>query len=655
MSDISLVEQFLEWIQQQKHLYLATKTATLKAADYVRFLVVQNWPIIYSWSVYFGRLLLVMAKKWLDCSLRGMGSLIRLSSAAYHVLLWCTVLSTTSMSGLLFVLISLGIAYLAKPLLGLAPTVVIIVTLGATMLWMYGSFWTIGALIIIGGSLFNLNHSRLIVLIATIYSMYCAKVCTGWYGLVFCTNLAFISNDILSYLLKTSGEENDSKCFSQQAEETASTARKFDNPSQSTTTNCQSSKSHKSKPYDESSQTCQSAQTVRESSPVKSPRKSHESRSSCESSQTHQSAQTFGKSSTVKSPSEPSGKSSQTGQPAQTFGEPSSIRPPSKSHESRSSGESSQTGQSAQTLGESSTVRSLKADPSLADEVLHILHSSDHYTTLGLSRYEKIDPAVLKREYRKKAMRVHPDKNMGNLKAEESFKKLQGAYEVLSNLDKRHAYDEELRRDELTSSHQKLQCGTQKNGKRNNSEYYSHNYEKERKDVSTGPRIIACRKCNKSHKWMFTNRTKSRARWCQECEDYHQANDGDGWMECYDHILFFGMPQKKHAYACMESTIYDVSEWAACQGLNCLPNTHNPGFHMNGMGKNVVYRSIQTSRGSGHPSTATNIDISQEEIFEWLHMAFNNFDSANGLQRNRGFKSSYYGMRNLQRNGNRRW
>ena len=141
----------------------------------------------------------------------------------------------------------LGIAYLAKPLLGLAPTVVIIVTLGATMLWMYGSFWTIGALIIIGGSLVNLNQSRLIVLIATIYSMYCAKVCTGWYGLVFCTNLAFISNEILSYLLKTSGEEIDSKCFSQQAEETASTARKFDNPSQSTTTNCQSRKSHESR------------------------------------------------------------------------------------------------------------------------------------------------------------------------------------------------------------------------------------------------------------------------------------------------------------------------------------------------------------------------------------------------------------------------
>ncbi|XP_057830010.2 uncharacterized protein LOC131041053 isoform X2 [Cryptomeria japonica] len=641
MSDTSLIEQLLEWIQQHKHLYMATKTASLKATDYVRFMVVQNWPIICSWSVYFGRLFLVMAKRWLNCSLRGMGSLLHVSSAAYYMLLWCTVLSTTSMSGLLFVLISLGIAYVAEPLLGFAPTIIILATLGATMLWVYGSFWITGALIIIGGSLFDLNHARLIVLIATIYSMYCAKVCTGWFGLVFCINLAFISNDILNYLLKTSGKENESKCPSQEAEETTSSAKKFNHPPQSTTSNCQSSKSHKTRPSSESSQSVQSAQTVRESSTVRSPSKSHESRSSGESSQTGQSAQTIRKSSNVRSPSKShesrsSGKSSQTGQSAQTFGEPSTIRTPSKSHETRPSGESSQTGQSAQAFGESSTIRSAKADPSLADEVLHILHSSDHYATLGLSRYEEIDMVVLKRDYRKKAVLVHPDKNMGNLKAEESFKKLQSAYEVLSNSDKKCAYDEELRRDELTkSSHQKLQCGAQKNGKHNNSKYYSHNYEKEGKDNPAVPSIVACRKCNKSHKWIFTNRSKCQARWCQDCEDYHQAKDGDGWMECYDHVLMFGMPQK---------------------GLNCLPNTHNPSFQMNGMGKNTVYRSIQTHRGSGHASTATNIEeyIMQEQLFEWLHMTFSNFDSANGSQGNRGLKR-YYVNRNLQRNGNRRW
>jgi len=38
--------------------------------------------------------------------------------------------------------------------------------------------------------------------------------------------------------------------------------------------------------------------------------------------------------------------------------------------------------------------------------------------------------SLLKREYRKKAMLVHPHKNMGNEEAAEAFKKLQNAYEL---------------------------------------------------------------------------------------------------------------------------------------------------------------------------------------------------------------------------------
>ena len=46
-------------------------------------------------------------------------------------------------------------------------------------------------------------------------------------------------------------------------------------------------------------------------------------------------------------------------------------------------------------------------------------------------------------------MLVHPNKNMGNEKAAEAFKKLQNAYEVLLNSLKQKAYDDELRREEL--------------------------------------------------------------------------------------------------------------------------------------------------------------------------------------------------------------
>jgi DnaJ family protein C protein 14 len=52
-------------------------------------------------------------------------------------------------------------------------------------------------------------------------------------------------------------------------------------------------------------------------------------------------------------------------------------------------------------------------------------------------------------------MLVHPDKNMGSPLASESFKKLQSAYEVLSDSVKRRDYDELLKKEE---SRTKIVC-----------------------------------------------------------------------------------------------------------------------------------------------------------------------------------------------------
>src|SRR2546429_9342971 len=64
---------------------------------------------------------------------------------------------------------------------------------------------------------------------------------------------------------------------------------------------------------------------------------------------------------------------------------------------------------------------------------------ADFYTTLGVAR--GAGDEEIKKAYRKLAMTFHPDRNNGSKEAEEKFKAITEAYDVLREPDKRAVYD----------------------------------------------------------------------------------------------------------------------------------------------------------------------------------------------------------------------
>ena len=65
---------------------------------------------------------------------------------------------------------------------------------------------------------------------------------------------------------------------------------------------------------------------------------------------------------------------------------------------------------------------------------------TDYYELLGVTR--NAGEEEIKKAYRKLALQHHPDKNPGNKQAEEKFKEISEAYQVLSDSQKRAQYDQ---------------------------------------------------------------------------------------------------------------------------------------------------------------------------------------------------------------------
>ena len=63
------------------------------------------------------------------------------------------------------------------------------------------------------------------------------------------------------------------------------------------------------------------------------------------------------------------------------------------------------------------------------------MSQKDLYEVLGVAKNASDDE--IKKAYRKLAMKYHPDRNPDNKEAEEKFKEIQKAYDVLSDTNKR--------------------------------------------------------------------------------------------------------------------------------------------------------------------------------------------------------------------------
>src|SRR5918994_6318157 len=76
----------------------------------------------------------------------------------------------------------------------------------------------------------------------------------------------------------------------------------------------------------------------------------------------------------------------------------------------------------------------------MADEVRREWFDKDYYAVLGVPK--NASGAEIKKAYRTLAQQHHPDTKQGDPAAEERFKELSAAYDVLGDPEKRAAYDQ---------------------------------------------------------------------------------------------------------------------------------------------------------------------------------------------------------------------
>lgn len=106
MEDIGLFNQGLKWLQS-KDCYSVARTTVSCLRDKIGIFKERHWPVLCCGCAKFGRALLFLLVYWKNCMISGFQSFVGLRSAALLVIMWSCFLSLTSMSCLLYVLLSM--------------------------------------------------------------------------------------------------------------------------------------------------------------------------------------------------------------------------------------------------------------------------------------------------------------------------------------------------------------------------------------------------------------------------------------------------------------------------------------------------------------------------------------------------------------------
>lgn len=199
----------------------------------------------------------------------------------------------------------------------------------------------------------------------------------------------------------------------------------------------------------------------------------------------------------------------------------------------------------------------------------------DPYSILGVT--PKCTDDDIKKYYKRQAVLVHPDKN-NQPGAEEAFKILVHAFEMIGTSERRAAYDRGVAESAFVVQ---------------NFSQMAELLQKLQQKMEMNANTIRCSACGERHKRIKVDRPCYAARNCHMCKIHHAAREGDIWAEarCFGFLW--------HYYACMEGSVYDITDWAGCQKdtlKHLKPDSHHVQYRI-ALGK----QNNQPRRNSSSP------------------------------------------------------